>query len=118
MAAIANVDVTAKKRLPNGADHIWESQFDSAKSDPALVVHSTYTGIEAVIDKDHASALLAHEIGAQALLMLTYVDGVYQDWGTSKQSLVTRTTPAGLRKQKFASGSMDPKVEAVATYRG
>ncbi len=75
-----------------------------------------YTGIEAVIDKDRASALLADEIGAQALLMLTDVDGVYLDWGTSKQSLLKRMTPADIRKREFASGSMGPKVEAAATF--
>jgi carbamate kinase len=60
------------------------------------------------------SALLAEEIGAQALL--TDVNGVYQDWGTSKQSLLKRMTPADLRKQEFASGSMGPKVEAAAVF--
>lgn len=76
----------------------------------------SYTGIEAVIDKDRASALLANEIGAQALLMLTDVDGVYQDWGTSKQTLITRAAPAEILKQEFASGSMGPKVEAAAAF--
>lgn len=41
------------------------------------------TGIEVVIDKDRASALLAGEIGAPALQMLTDVDGIYLGWGTS-----------------------------------
>ena len=76
----------------------------------------SFIGIEAVIDKDRASALLASEIGAQALLMLTDVDGVYQDWGTSKQTLITRAASADLRKQEFASGSMGPKVEAAAAF--
>ena len=76
----------------------------------------SFTGIEAVIDKDRASALLASEIDARALLMLTDVDGVYQDWGTSKQSLLKRMTPADIRKQEFASGSMGPKVEAAAPF--
>jgi carbamate kinase len=76
----------------------------------------SFTGIEAVIDKDRASALLAKEIGAQALLMLTDVDGVYQDWGTSKQSLIARAAPAEILKQEFASGSMGPKVEAAAGF--
>lgn len=42
-------------------------------------------GVEAVIDKDHASGLLAREIDADALLMLTDVDGVYLGWGTAQQ---------------------------------
>ena len=73
-------------------------------------------GVEAVIDKDRASALLASVIGAQALLMLTDVDGVYLDWGTDKQSVIARTNPSDIRKQTFASGSMGPKVEAAATF--
>ena len=76
----------------------------------------SYTGIEAVIDKDHASALLAKEIGAQALLMLTDVDGVYQDWGMPSQSRIPKAAPAMLRGEKFASGSMGPKVEAAANF--
>ncbi len=76
----------------------------------------SFTGIEAVIDKDRASALLAEEIGAQALLMLTDVDGVYLGWGTNAQTLINRTTPAEIRKQEFASGSMGPKVEAAAGF--
>lgn len=75
-----------------------------------------FAGVEAVIDKDRASALLASEVGAEALLMLTDVDGVYLDWGTDKQALIARTNPADIRKQTFASGSMAPKVEAAATF--
>jgi carbamate kinase len=75
-----------------------------------------FAGVEAVIDKDRASALLASVIGAQALLMLTDVDGVYLDWGTDKQSVIARTNPSDIRKQTFASGSMGPKVEAAATF--
>ena len=48
--------------------------------------------------------------------MLTDVDGVYQDWGTSKQTLINRAAPADLRKQEFASGSMGPKVEAATAF--
>ena len=48
--------------------------------------------------------------------MLTYIDGVYLDWGTNKQTLITRTTPADIRKQQFAPGSMGPKVEAAAAF--
>lgn len=75
-----------------------------------------FAGVEAVIDKDRASALLASETGAQALLMLTDVDGVYLDWGSDKQTLISRITPADIRKETFASGSMGPKVEAAATF--
>jgi carbamate kinase len=53
-----------------------------------------------------------------ALLMLTDVDGVYLDWGTSKQSLLKRMTPADTRKQEFASRLMGPKVKAAAVFAG
>lgn len=76
----------------------------------------SFTGVEAVIDKDRASALLAEEIGAEALLMLTDVDGVYRDWGTARQKLIGRASPAELGKQEFASGSMGPKAEAAAAF--
>ena len=48
--------------------------------------------------------------------MLTDVEGVYNDWGTSKQTLITRAAPADLRKQEFASGTMGPKFEAAAAF--
>jgi carbamate kinase len=76
----------------------------------------THRGIEAVIDKDHASALLARETGAKALLMLTDVDGVYLDWGTAEQSLLRRAIPAQLRRHSFAAGSMGPKIEAALDF--
>lgn len=76
----------------------------------------THRGIEAVIDKDHSSALLARETGAQALLMLTDVDGVYLDWGTAEQKILRRAIPAQLRRLSFATGSMGPKIEAALDF--
>ena len=73
-------------------------------------------GIQAVIDKDHTAGLLARELGADALLLLTDVDAVYSDWGTPRQTAISRATPATLRLQKFPSGSMGPKVEAASTF--
>ncbi|MEP7174270.1 MAG: hypothetical protein ABI705_12350 [Aestuariivirga sp.] len=51
-----------------------------------------------------------------ALLMPTDVNGAYQGWGISKQSLLKRMTSADLRKQEFSSGSMGPKFEAAAAF--
>jgi carbamate kinase len=48
--------------------------------------------------------------------MATDVDGVYVDWGTPSQRLLTRVTPKELRQQQFPSGSMGPKVEAAARF--
>lgn len=73
-------------------------------------------GVEAVIDKDHAAALLARELNADAFLMLTDVDAVYADWGTPNQRPLQDTTPAELSAMSFAAGSMGPKVEAACTF--
>jgi carbamate kinase len=73
-------------------------------------------GIEAVIDKDMASALLAADLKADALAIVTDVDGVYAGWGTPEQRLISRATPAELSAGEFAEGSMGPKVKAACTF--
>jgi carbamate kinase len=76
----------------------------------------SYAGVEAVIDKDLASSLLAHSLKADALLLLTDVDAVYHDFGTPQAGPIRMITPAELRKLSFASGSMAPKAEAVCEF--
>ena len=66
----------------------------------------SYVGVEAVIDKDFASALLAQEINADALLLLTDVDGVYLGWGTEQQKLLRQITADEIKTHIFASGSV------------
>ena len=73
-------------------------------------------GVEAVIDKDFASALLARELGVDALLMLTDVDAVYRDWGTPAARAIRRAAPQALRRLEFAAGSMAPKVQAACEF--
>jgi carbamate kinase len=73
-------------------------------------------GVEAVIDKDLASELLAREVEADLFVMATDVDGVYEDWGTSRQRRLERVTVDELRGKQFASGSMGPKVEAAMRF--
>jgi carbamate kinase len=73
-------------------------------------------GVEAVIDKDLASELLAREVGAELLVLATDVDGVYADWGTPEQRKLERVTPSQLRDAQFAAGSMGPKVDAAARF--
>jgi len=73
-------------------------------------------GIEAVIDKDLASALLAVDIRADVLTIVTDVDGVYLDWGTKRQRAIRRAGPAALAKEAFAAGSMAPKVAAACAF--
>ncbi|MEP7174531.1 MAG: carbamate kinase [Aestuariivirga sp.] len=76
----------------------------------------SYVGVEAVIDKDHASGLLAREIKADALLMLTDVDGVYLGWGTAQQRRLESVKPDELNSYSFAEGSMAPKVKAALDF--
>jgi carbamate kinase len=73
-------------------------------------------GVEAVIDKDFASELLAREVAADLFLMVTDVDGVYTGWGTPQRRKLERTTPEELRRLDFAAGSMGPKVEAACRF--
>ena len=73
-------------------------------------------GVEAVIDKDLASELLAEDLGADLFLMATDVDGVYLDWGTPRQRRLDRVTPEELAGYQFAAGSMGPKVEAATRF--
>jgi carbamate kinase len=76
----------------------------------------TLVGVEAVIDKDLASELLAREIDADLFVMATDVDGVYADWGTPEQRRLERVTPAELQEFPFAAGSMGPKVKAAIRF--
>jgi carbamate kinase len=73
-------------------------------------------GVEAVIDKDLASALLARDLHADALLIVTDVDAVYADWGTPEQRAIRRATPEALSDTEFAAGSMGPKVRAACSF--
>jgi carbamate kinase len=73
-------------------------------------------GVDAVIDKDLASALLATALGADALLLLTDVDAVQLDWGTPAARPLRRTTPAALRALHLPDGSMGPKAEAACRF--
>lgn len=73
-------------------------------------------GVEAVIDKDLAAALLATRLEADALLMLTDVDAVYDGWGGAHPERIPALTAAAARSMSFASGSMDPKVKAGVRF--
>lgn len=77
---------------------------------------NTMFGVEAVIDKDHASGLLARSLNADAYLMLTDVEGVFANWGTPDQRLIERATPDEMRQMDFPAGSMGPKVAAACEF--
>jgi carbamate kinase len=76
----------------------------------------TLIGVEAVIDKDRATALLARDIGADLYIMATDVDGVYLDWGKPTRRRVAEITADELAQHDFAAGSMGPKVEAAIDF--
>lgn len=74
------------------------------------------TGVEAVIDKDRASALLARELEADLFIMATDVKGVFLDWGKPSARLLSKATTAEMKAYNFAAGSMGPKVEAATEF--
>lgn len=73
-------------------------------------------GVEAVIDKDFASALLARALRVDFFIMATDVDGVYVDWGGPAQRRILEATPEALETYDFPDGSMGPKVAAARTF--
>ncbi len=75
-----------------------------------------WRGVEAVVDKDLSAALLAEELEAEALLLLTDVDAAYADWPGERARAIRRATPTALRSLPFAAGSMGPKVEAACRF--
>jgi carbamate kinase len=74
------------------------------------------TGIEAVIDKDLASELLAREVEADLFVIATDVKGVYLDWGKPEQRLLGWVSPGELKAYPFPAGSMGPKVAAAIQF--
>ncbi len=85
---------------------------------PTMYVPGTRTlvGVEAVVDKDLASAVLAEQIGADLFVVATEVDAVYVDWGTPRQRAIRQATPDALAELSFPAGSMGPKVEAASAF--
>lgn len=73
-------------------------------------------GVEAVVDKDLTSAVLAEALDADLLMVLTDVPNVWRDFGTPAQQPVLRATPHSLRALDFPAGSMGPKVDAACRF--
>jgi len=77
-------------------------------------------GVDAVVDKDRAAAILAREIGASILLILTDVDGVYENWGTDGARRIPRLSIAEAERlvsgESLGAGSMRPKLEAALQF--
>ena len=84
--------------------------------DPVLKLE----GVDAVIDKDRAAAVLAKAIDAEALMILTNVDGVFTGWGTDRQKQLKTLSISDAKKllssEEFGKGSMAPKVEAAMSF--
>ncbi len=74
------------------------------------------SGLEAVVDKDLTSALLASQLGADQLLLLTDVDAVHDGWGTDHARPIDRIDVAALRGRDLPKGSMGPKAEAACRF--
>jgi carbamate kinase len=83
---------------------------------PVVVRDGRACGVEAVVDKDLTASLLARELDADALLLLTDVAAVQDGYGTPQALPIRRATPAELRKRDFPAGSMGPKIEAVCRF--
>jgi carbamate kinase len=73
-------------------------------------------GIDAVVDKDRASCMMARELEVDLFVMATDADAVYLDWGKPTQRAIRRASPDALAAYDFATGSMGPKVEAAVEF--
>jgi carbamate kinase len=78
--------------------------------------HGRIEGAQAVVDKDSTAALLAIELGADRLIVLTDVDAVKRDFGTPRERSLATVDVAELRAMDFPAGSMAPKVEACMRF--
>jgi carbamate kinase len=83
---------------------------------PVLVEDGMVVGIEAVVDKDASSAVLAASIEADVLVMATDISAVHLDWGTPQARPLTQITTAELAGYDFPAGSMGPKVDAAIRF--
>ncbi|MEG9883416.1 MAG: carbamate kinase [Hyphomicrobiales bacterium] len=79
---------------------------------------SVWSGIEGVIDKDLASAVLARDVGADGLILLTDVAAVMRYFGTARETPFRHVKPSELDPADFAAGSIGPKIEAAGDFAG
>jgi len=77
---------------------------------PISVEGKQLCGADVVIDKDLTSAMLATDLDADLYIMVTDVAGVFREWGTPQQQLISCISPRELEEHDFAAGSMGPKV--------
>ena len=78
--------------------------------------HGRLQGVEAVVDKDFTSSVLAEALDADVLLILTDIPNVVRDFDTPGAEPILRATPAAIRLENFPAGSMGPKVDAACRF--
>ena len=78
--------------------------------------HHNLQGVEAVIDKDLCSALLAENLDADLFIIATDVSATFVDWGKPNQKAISVASPEAISELGFASGSMGPKVQAAINF--
>jgi carbamate kinase len=83
---------------------------------PVMERNGELVGVEVVIDKDRAGALLALTLDADAYVMLTDVPAVYINYGEPNQQAIRRASPDALEALSFPAGSMGPKIEAACAF--
>ena len=83
---------------------------------PVVASDGGLRGVEAVVDKDLTASLLARQLDADALLLLTDVAAVQDGYGTPQARPIRRATPAELRQRDFPAGSMGPKIDAACRF--
>jgi carbamate kinase len=76
----------------------------------------TLIGVEAVIDKDLCSELLARELDADLLILATDADAVFLGWGTPEAKAIHKASPEAISRHSFPAGSMGPKVDAACRF--
>nr|WP_303803073.1 carbamate kinase [Snodgrassella alvi] len=76
----------------------------------------TLKGVEAVIDKDLCSAVLAKQVSADIFIIATDVSAAFVNWGNPNQQAIKEAHPDTLEKMGFAAGSMGPKVQAAINF--
>jgi carbamate kinase len=83
---------------------------------PVIATPLGFRGVEAVIDKDYTASLLARQLHADKLLLLTDVPAVYDDWRGPEQRPLRSVSVETLRRMQLEPGSMGPKVEAACRF--
>lgn len=78
--------------------------------------HGKLVGVEAVVDKDLSAAILAEQMGADALIIMTDVSAVCVNFGKPDQKEIHKATPDAIMALDFPAGSMGPKIEAAANF--